>query len=341
MNRRDLLKGLALAPWLGAVSASVPAPSPRPQRLQAGMRVGLVAPASNAREDQEIDFAVDIVKSLGFEVEPGKHLYRREQYLAGTDQQRAADLNSLFSDRRVDAIFCTRGGYGTPRILPLLDYDTIARNPKILLGYSDITALHNAIYQRTGLVTFHGPTAGQAFSDYTLAEFDRILMQAQAPTPLAAPPVVPARRGRAEQANRITRFVGGVARGRLVGGNLTLICTLMGTPFAPDFRGKILFLEDVGEVPYRVDRMLTQLWLAGVFEQVAGVVFGKFTEAEPTGPSFSMEAVIRARCGALSVPVIRGLMIGHVQDQSIIPVGGLAELDGDAGTLTLLESVLR
>ncbi|MBB3167089.1 S66 peptidase family protein [Simiduia aestuariiviva] len=356
MNRRNLLKALALVPLAssGAMVAANPATSretsrvtssvkkPRyAKRLQPGMTVGLVAPAGNSPEDQHIDFGVDIIKSLGFEVKLGSHLYQRHQYLAGTDAQRAADINAMFKDPDVDAIICTRGGFGTPRLLPLLDYEAIARNPKILLGYSDITALLNAIHLRTGLITFHGPMAGQAYSDYTVAEFDRILMGAEVPTPLGAPPPFAQRRGSAERANRITRFVGGRARGPLVGGNLTLLCTLMGTPFMPEFRGKLLFLEDIGESPYRVDRMLTQLWLAGVFEQVVGVVFGKFTDVVIDGPSFSIEAVIRDRCATLTIPVVRGLMIGHVDDQSIIPVGGMAELDGDAGTLTLLEPVLR
>ncbi|UTA48405.1 LD-carboxypeptidase [Simiduia sp. 21SJ11W-1] len=343
MNRRNLLKAAALAPLAAAVApAAYGQKAPLlPRRLQPGMTVGLIAPASNAMEDQSIDFAVDIVKSLGFTVKPGKHLYQRTQYLAGTDQARAADLNSMFADKSVDAIICARGGYGTPRILPMLDYKTIAKNPKVLLGYSDITGLHNAIYRHTGLVTFHGPIASQTYTPYTLGEFRRILMEAQAPTALGAPPPFEPKPGQAERANRITTFVGGRGRGRLVGGNLTLISTLMGTPYAPDFRGKILFLEDIGEAPYRVDRMLTQLWLAGVFDQVAGVVFGKFTDADIDGPSFSLEQIFRERTAHLKVPVVRGLMIGHVRDQSVIPVGGLAELDGDAGTLTLLEPVLR
>lgn len=345
MNRRTLIKGLVSAPLLGGLAAgATAAPSTGelrlPRRLERGMTVGLVTPASNVWENEDIRFAIDVVKSLGFRVKEGEHLYRRNQYLAGPDAARAQDINAMFADDSVDAVFCLRGGYGTPRILPMLDYDTIRENPKVLLGYSDITALLNAIVQRSGVVTFHGPIAAQNFTDYTLAEFQKVLVEGQSPVPLGAPPPFETRPGQVERENRITRFRGGSARGRLIGGNLTLICSLLGTPFEPDFRDKLLFLEDVGEAPYRVDRMLTQLWLAGKLDEVSGIAFGKFTEADVDGNSFSIEHVLRERCAGLEVPVVRGLMIGHVEDQTVIPVGGMAELDGDAGSLKLLEPVV-
>nr|WP_010132698.1 LD-carboxypeptidase [Microbulbifer agarilyticus] len=304
------------------------------------MTVGLVTPASNAWEDEDIRFAGDVVRSLGFEVKEAANLYRRSQYLAGPDEARAQDLNTMFADPDVDAVFCLRGGYGTPRILPMLDYGLIRRNPKILLGYSDITALLNAIYHRSGVMTYHGPIAAQNFTEYTLAEYQKVLVDAQSRVLLGAPPAFEVSPGRVEKRNRITRFAGGVARGRLIGGNLSLMASLVGTPFEPDYRGKILFLEDVGEAPYRVDRMLTQLWLAGKLQQVAGIVFGKFTETGTDGNTFSIEHVLRERTASLGIPVVRGLMIGHVDDQTVVPVGALAELDGEEGTLTLLERPL-
>lgn len=348
MHRRTLMKSLVTAPLLGALpaaakSAGNPAAgrSPvRPQKLRAGMTVGLVNPASNVWEDRDIEYAADIVRSLGFKVKAGDHLFRRNQYLAGTDVERAADVNSMFADDSVDAIFCLRGGYGSLRILPLLDYGVIGANPKILLGYSDITALLNAIHHKTGLVTFHGPIAAQDFTDYTLGEFRRVLMRPEPPAPLGAPPPFEAAPGRARRKNRISRFRGGRARGRLLGGNLSLLCKLLGTPFEPDFRGRILFLEDVEEAPYRIDGMLTQLWLAGKLQQVAGIAFGKFTDADTDENTFSVEQVLRDRCAELDIPVVRGLMIGHVPDQTVVPVGALAELDGDQGTLTLLEQAV-
>jgi muramoyltetrapeptide carboxypeptidase len=348
MHRRTLIKALAAAPLLAAVTGQAleaeavkpKAKIQKPKRLQPGMTVGLVSPASNVQEDETTQFAGDLIRSLGFKVKEGKNLYQRDQYLAGTDRQRAADINSMFADKSVDAIFCLRGGYGTPRILPLLDYKAIESNPKVLLGYSDITALLNAIYQRTGLVTFHGPIVADNFSGYTLNEFQKVLVQAKTPVSLGSPPAFEIGPGRVERENRITRFRGGKAQGRLIGGNLSLLCKLLGTPFEPDFQSKILFLEDVGEAPYRIDGMLTHLWLAGKLDQVAGIVFGKFTETDTEENTFSVEQVLRDRCASLKVPVIRGLMIGHVDDQTVLPIGCTAELDGDKGSLTLLESPL-
>ena len=345
MQRRTLIKSLVSAPLLSALAGSaVAAPATgellRPARLQRGMTVGLVTPASNAWEDEDIHFAIDVVKSLGFNVKEAEHLYQRSQYLAGPDAARAQDINAMFADTSVDAVFCLRGGYGTPRILPMLDFGTIRKNPKVLLGYSDITALLNAIYQRSGLITFHGPIAAQNFTDYTLEEFSKVLVRGESPVRIGAAPPFEAGPGRAEHKNRLTLFRGGRARGRLIGGNLSLICSLLGTPFEPDFRNKILFLEDVGEAPYRIDRMLTQLWLAGKLDQVAGLAFGKFTETDTDGNTFSVEHVLRERCAGLEVPVVRGLMIGHVDDQTVVPVGAMAELDGDNGALRILEPVV-
>ena len=314
----------------------------KPRRLAEGNTVGLIAPASNAIENEEIGFAADIVRSLGFEVKEGKYLYSRNQYLAGTDLQRAEDVNLMFADSGVDAIFCLRGGYGTPRILPHLNFELIGRNPKVLMGYSDITALLTAIHVQTGLIGFHGPIANQTFSDYTLAEFRKVLVEPTATTIIGQAPPFTTAAGKVEDTNRITRFVGGTARGRLIGGNLSLLTTLIGTPFEPDFRNALLFIEDVGEAPYRVDRMLRQLWMAGKLQQVAGIAFGKFTDqGDGSENSFSMEEVIRMRCEPLQVPTIRGLMIGHIDDQTVVPIGIEAELNADLGTLTLLEPAVR
>lgn len=342
MDRRSLIKGLAALPLAAGVAAAAGGdsgrPLIRPPRLRQGMTVGLVSPASNVPEDEDIAFAMDVVRSLGFAVKPAEHLYQRNQYLAGTDQQRAADLNAMFADREVDAIFCLRGGYGSSRLLPLLDYRLIADRPKVLMGYSDITALHCAISLRSGLVTFHGPIAGDNFTDYSYAQFRQTLVEGRAGQPLAAPPPFEdPGPGRVEKENRLTVLHPGTAEGPLLGGNLSLLCHLMGTPWEPDFNGRLLFLEDVHEAPYRVDRMLTQLRLAGALERVAGIVFGKFTEAESHKNSFSMEQVLRERSAGLGVPVLRGLMIGHVEDQAVIPLGVRARLDTDTATLTLLE----
>jgi muramoyltetrapeptide carboxypeptidase len=300
----------------------------------------MVAPSAATNDPERIRFAIDTVESLGFKVKPAAHLFDREGYLAGSDAARADDLNAMFADDGVDAIWCVRGGYGASRILPALDYALIQRKPKALIGYSDITALHMAIHRHAGLVTFHGPVAFRAFTPYSLGELKRVLWAPQAPVRLGGPPPFPRAEGWLDGENRVTTLVPGRARGRLLGGNLCLMAHLCGTPYFPDLRGAILFLEDVEEAYYRIDRMLTQLWLSGALAGVAGVAFGKFTNCNPSQfflQNRPLEDILAERCRALGVPAISGIMVGHIEDQTTLPVGCLAELDADAGTLTLLE----
>jgi muramoyltetrapeptide carboxypeptidase len=312
----------------------------KPQRLEAGQTIGIAAPASPTNEPEGVRFAIDTVESLGFNVQAAAHLFDRNGYLAGDDPVRAADLNALFADKNVDAIFCVRGGYGSSRLLPMLDYDAIRANPKVLLGYSDITALLLAVHRKTGLVTFHGPIAAQSYTSYTLAEFKKVLFDPHPPLTLGAPPPFERSEGRVEKANRITPLVPGTVQGRLFGGNLSLVTHLVGTPYLPDLAGAILFLEDVGEAVYNIDRMLTQLWLSGELQKVAGLVFGKFTEPRPSSwvQNRLLEDVLAERVQALGIPSVMGLMIGHMEDQTTLPLGCLAELDASAGTLRLLEA---
>ena len=312
----------------------------KPRRLAPGHTIGLVSPSSAPNEPARIRFAIETIESLGFRVKLGPHLHDRDGYLAGTDQARAHDLNAMFADDAVDAIWCVRGGYGASRLLPALDFELMRRKPKALIGYSDITALHMAIHRHAGLVTFHGPVAWRAFTPYTLAALRRVLWHAEAPARLAEPPPFERREGQVDWDNRVATLVPGKARGRLLGGNLCLMSHLVGTPYLPDLRGSVLFLEDVEEAYYRIDRMLTQLWLAGALDGVAGMAFGKFTNCEPS-PFFlqnrPLEEILAERFRPLGIPTISGVMIGHIDDQATLPVGGLAELDADAGTLTLLE----
>ena len=312
----------------------------RPRRLAPGQTIGIVAPSSAPNEPERIRFAIETVESLGFKVQPGPHLYDREGYLAGADAARADDLNAMFADDSVDAIWCVRGGYGASRILPALDYSLMRRRPKALIGYSDITALHMAIHRHAGLVTFHGPVAFRAFTPYTRGELKRVLWSADTPVHLGGPPPFERSEGRVDWDNRVTTLQPGKARGHLLGGNLCLMSHLVGTPYLPDLRGAILFLEDVEEAYYRIDRMLTQLWLSGALAGVAGMAFGKFTGCEPSAfflQNRSLEDILAERFRALGIPAVSGLMIGHIEDQTTLPVGCLAELDADAGTLTLLE----
>jgi muramoyltetrapeptide carboxypeptidase len=308
--------------------------------LSPGQTVGLIAPSSAPNEPEDIRFAIETLESLGFRVRPGAHLFDRSGYLAGADADRAADLNAMFADDSIDAVWCVRGGYGASRLLPMLDYDRMRRTPKALIGFSDITALHMAIHSQVGLVSFHGPVAWRAFTPYSLGELRRVLFEPTVPTRLGGPPPFEPREGHVERENRVTTLVSGKARGRLLGGNLCLMAHVTGTPYAPDLRGAILFLEDVDEPYYRIDRFMTQLWLSGNLDGVAGVAFGKFTRCQPS-PSFVqnrvLEDILAERCQALGVPAVAGLMIGHIDDQTTLPIGCLAELDADARTLTLLE----
>jgi len=309
----------------------------KPKRLKSGDTIGLIAPSSNNREDESIYFAMDVLKSFGFKIKEGKHLFQRYGYLAGKDKNRASDLNTMFEDNEIDGIFCLRGGYGSPRILPYLDFNLIARNPKAIVGYSDVTALLNAIYSRTGLITFHGPIATQNFTEYTLKNFKDVLFNPKIPLELAVPPIFEAVEGQAEKKNRMTLISKGIAKGRLIGGNLSLMVKLVGTPYEPDYKNKILFLEDVDEAPYRVDGMLTHLLISGRLSQLAGIVFGKCTGCRGSGSSLSIEQVLKDRLGNLGIPVIKGMMIGHIKDMSTIPVGAMATLNATEKRLTLEE----
>jgi muramoyltetrapeptide carboxypeptidase len=312
----------------------------KPKKLKKEQTVGIVAPASPCNEDKQIHFAIETVESLGFVVKEGKHLYDRHGYFAGRDQDRAADINEMFADDEVEAIITLRGGYGSARTLPYLDYDIIRQNPKIIIGYSDVTALLNAITLKTGLVTFHGPDAETRYTPYMLSEFKKILTASESPLSIGSPPAFEAQEGWVEYTNRLERIVPGRVKGQLMGGNLTLLVDLLGTPYEPDFQGKIIFLEAVGITSDEVDRQMSHLWLAGKLQQVVGIVFGQFVDISYVpvwAKRFTLEEVLAERCLTLNIPAISGMMIGHIDDQATVPIGCEAELDVEAGTLTLLE----
>jgi muramoyltetrapeptide carboxypeptidase len=318
-------------------------PSPIfPARLRAGDTVGLVAPASAAFEQDDVDIARESLEALGLRVRVGRHVRDRHGSLGGRDADRAADIDACFADPDVRAIFPVRGGWGSARLLPLLDYDLIRRNPKILMGYSDITALLNGIHARTGLVTFHGPNAGGRWDAYSTDLVRRLLFEAQA-LEFGNPRLTSERNVLTQTEHRIRTIAPGRADGRLLGGNLTVLCTLLGSPWLPDFDGAILFLEDVGEDWYRIDRMLTALKLAGVLERIAGFVFGTCSECEP-GKGFASltpEEIFADHVLPLGVPAWRGAMIGHGHGQWPLPVGARVTIDAGAGTVTMLEPAVR
>jgi muramoyltetrapeptide carboxypeptidase len=356
-SRRSFLGEVSLASAAAAFAPSLNAAAPpapaapgepvRPMALKAGSRIALVAPASPSSDPDANVIAQEIVRSFGFTATMMPNASRATFYLAGTDQERAADLMAAFAHPNVDAIWCLRGGYGSPRILPYLDYELIKKHPKALIGYSDITALIVAIHKMTGLVTFHGPLAGEPQTDYTLLHFKRVLYEPSPAGSIAAPPSFPAREGQVERVNRMKTITRGKARGPLVGGNLSVLTALVGTPYEPDLKGRILFLEEVGEEPYKIDRFLTQLVLTGKLSSCAGIVLGKFTDCGPKefrptfNGTFTWQEVVADRLGGLGIPVLSGLMFGHFNDKATLPIGVLAELDADGGTLTLLQPAVR
>jgi muramoyltetrapeptide carboxypeptidase len=312
----------------------------RPKALQPGDTVGLITPATYVSDPDALVTAERTVRFFGLKPKFGRNVGKRDGYLAGTIEHRLEDLHAMFSDREVKAVFTVRGGYGSGQLLDRIDYDLIRRNPKIFAGYSDITAMHLAIHRRTGLVTFHGPVPLSAFSDYTVEHFRRAMFEAKPLGTLANPPETNTLRPR----HTVRTIRGGRAGGRLIGGNLSLIVATMGTPWEIDTRGRILFIEDVGEQPYQIDRMLTNLRLAGKLKQAAGIVFGECNECAPRDykPSFastlSLGEVLDSILGTAGVPVVTGLTIGHTSDQLTLPLGVAATLDADKGELTITES---
>ena len=312
------------------------APS-RPARLREGDLVALVAPAKVTYDREVLRIAVESLEALGLRVTVGEHVMSRYGYLAGRDQDRAADINAAFADGEVRGLIALRGGWGAARALPHIDFAAIAAHPKVVLGYSDITTLLNALHARSNLVCFHGPNGLSSWTEFTTQEMKRIVFHAEAPV-MTNPRI--RQDTLAVRKYRTWPIVRGRAQGRLVGGNLTLFAALAGTPYFPDTTGAIVFLEETDEYIYRCDRMLTQLALAGVFERAAGVVLGAFTDCDvsPTGYGrFSLNDVFEQHLVPLGKPAFAGAMIGHVSHKRTIPVGALAEIDAGAGTIELLE----
>lgn len=346
--RRRFLKGLtgmAIASALTPpkISGDSTQRSPiKPRRLQSGDTVGLITPASPAFEPTTIREGIETLQSLGFRVKTGDHIAQKWGYLAGSDADRLHDLHQMFRDDEVRAIISLRGGYGSMRLLPQIDYALIKKHPKIFVGYSDITALNLAIYQQTGLITFHGPVAISGFSSYTTEYFLKILTQ---PAPLGK-----ITRPRPDNPLRPTAYLNtirpGRATGRLVGGNLTIFTALLGTPFEVDTRDAILFLEETGEEPYDVDRMLTQLLLAGKLDQVAGIVFDKCPDCKPRDykpafySTFSVEEVVAERLQHCHCPVLFGLALGHEADKPTLPLGISVTLEADQQELIIEEAAV-
>jgi muramoyltetrapeptide carboxypeptidase len=343
-TRRSFLAmgGLAAAGSVvrGALAAPQPPPRPivKPRTLKPGDTVGLVAPSSYIFDTWRLDdVAARLEGQLGLKSKPGKHVRARHGYMAGTEKERLEDLHAMFADPSVAAVFCLEGGYGTERLLSGLDTELIRKNPKILLGYSDITGLHLAM-AKAGVVSFHGPVATSKLPAWTLASLKKALFDPSPMGELGNPPEEDAW----SPAFPLHTVAGGKARGPAAGGNLTLVSTTMGTPWEIDARGRILFLEDTGEAPYRIDRMLTQLKLAGKFAECAGVVWGTCTDCTSARSSFevnlSISDLVDEILGDIGKPVLAGLVFGHTKEKSTLPLGAMAELDASAKKVAILES---
>lgn len=307
---------------------------PLPKALRPGDLVGLVAPAGSTKDAQAAAAKGQAaLEKLGFRVGVGASvLSARYGYLAAPDELRASDINAFFADPEVDGIVCLKGGYGTPRILDRLDYGAVAANPKLLIGYSDITGLHLAFDRYAGYPTVHGPMALSMASGWDGYSRDSWLRAVTSDRPLGE---LPHPDGAA-----VEGLVGGKARGRLIGGNLSLVAALCGTPYELRPEGAIVFLEDVGEEPYRVDRMLNQLRLAGVFDRCEAVALGGWTDCDPEDPdrSLSLREVFMDQLAASGKPLLAGLAAGHCSPTMSLPFGVMAELDADAGRLVILEA---
>ncbi len=307
------------------------------KKLKFGDTLGFIAPSGAVRTEGAIERAIEETQRMGFKVKLGRSAGQKYGYLSGTDEVRAADINAMFADDEVDAIVCLRGGYGAMRILDQIDYDLIARHPKIFMGFSDITALHIALLGKCGLATFHGPMAaanwaGKPLDDFSLASMYRALMHAEPVGELANPEGYPK-----QTVNP------GQAEGQLVGGNLMLIASSLGTPWEIDTKGRIIFIEEIGERTYCVDRMLTQMRLAGKFRDCAGVVFGDFADCPVEYPEFglTLEEIIHDVVAPCGKPIFTGLRCGHCSPKLTLPFGVRCRMDADKCTLTVLESAVR
>ena len=313
----------------------------KPAALKQGDTISLVCPAYSAFIKEDVQIAIESLEVLGFKVKKGEHIFDRYGYLAGTDEERAADINKMFANKNIKGIMAMHGGWGCARILPLLDYKTIQHNPKVFIGYSDITALLLGIYAKTGLITFHGPVGSSSWNNFSVENFKNMLIEGN-PVQM----INPVKKGDnlVQTEDRIYTINAGKATGRLIGGNLTVLSHILGSPYTPDFKDSILFLEDVGEDIYRIDRMITQLKLAGILNQISGFVFGKCTDCPPSKGgygSLTMEDIYEDHIKPLKIPAFSGAMIGHIKDKFTIPVGLEAAIDAEKGSISLSEAAVN
>jgi muramoyltetrapeptide carboxypeptidase len=340
-HRRQLLQALGLAAFTSQLPKIAQAntfsqPILKPPSLKVGDTVGLINPASfiSAENVEEVK---QTLTNLGLNYKLGNHILDRYGYLAGRDIDRAADVNAMFADPLVKAILTLRGGWGCSRILPLINYQLIRKNPKIIIGYSDITSLLLAISTLSGIVTFHGPVATSTWNEFTLNYVQQILFNGTAVT-MQNPAFIG--ENLTSLPLQVETLTPGKARGKLVGGNLSVLSAMVGSAYLPSWQGTILFLEEIGEEVYRVDRMLTQLKLAGILDRISGFIFGQCTRCEPKRPeqSLTLSQVLQDHIQPLKIPAWYGAAIGHIPNKFTLPIGTEVEIDANNGSIQMLES---
>ncbi|MBD2294358.1 LD-carboxypeptidase [Anabaena sphaerica FACHB-251] len=336
IKRRQFLTTLGITTLAAQISPVIaqsqlsPQTTIKPPRLKIGDTIGLVSPAGII-EPKDIEDAKQTFTNLGLKVITGAHILDRDGYLAGTDINRAQDIHTMFTDKSVKVIMAMRGGWGCNRILPLLNYPLIRSHPKIIIGYSDITSLLLAINARSQLITFHGAVATSTWNQFTVDYFKRILFNGEKLT----------MENNSTKEGKIEIITPGKARGKLIGGNLSVVAAMVGSPYLPSWYNSILFVEDIGEDPYRIDRMLTQLKNAGILNQIAGFIFGQCTNCQASDEqSFTLMQILKQHIKPLDIPAWYGSMIGHIKDKFTVPVGLEVEIDADNGTIKMLAAAV-
>ena len=337
MYRRQFIKKntafFAATALATSASANRKSKKLKPNRLREGGTVALVTPGSFL-DDDGLQKAVQNVEGMGCKVQLSKNIRAQRGFLAGTDQQRLADLHWAFSDKSIDAVWCARGGYGCSRLLPELDYGLIRKNPKIIIGYSDVTALVNAIHQETALVTFHGPVAASDFTDFTKRHLQAVLMEGRENHIISLPELDGSK---IESIVFHPRTITGV----LAGGNLSLLAAMAGTPYAVDFKNKIAFIEDIGEKPYRIDRMLTQLRQACHLEKACAIALGDFSDCNSDDPnSLTLKETLTDRLDIKNLSVGFRFPFGHTGDHCTLPIGTMVEMDLGKMAISLVENAV-
>ncbi len=313
----------------------------KPAKLKKGDTIGLITPAGPISY-QQLESTKTLLNKLGFRTYHTENVLLKKGYLAGTDTDRLDDLHLMFRNKDINGIMCIRGGYGTARILDDINYELIRKNPKIFIGYSDITALLQAIYKFSGLICFHGVVGISDFTEYTLSNFLEVLTKSN--NSLLIESIPPGKNEAAEYQPYVIEA--GITQGELAGGNLALIAALMGTPYEIELEGKLLFIEDIGEAPYKIDRMLTQIILSAKLKKAKGIVLGVFNGCDFNNDditpenSLSLKEVIIDRLSGLRIPVMYGFSFGHIANQAIFPVGIKAELNTETKTIILLEKAV-